>query len=200
MMDALLFAVRDGIRSSSQGYDYKTCEIVGPDGKPPPRMGQFFVSVYEGATRNDASNNLDERYAFSVTLTMRVTIPFDRIGDQMIASKLARQTGPNGSPSFNSRIERLRAFLHMNWSFTVSMNQTPASANDNLSAWTPSDFSSTYGFVEPARYRGCEMPKIVVGDWFSSNPEAADVGIKAEMRFDGARRMQPQTYAVGPFV
>lgn len=198
-MDALLFAVRDGVRNAGMGYDYRSCEIVGPDGKPPARMGQIFVSVYDGATNNNADNNLDERLAFNVTLTMRVTISLDRVGDQMIASKLARQIGPNGAPSFNARIEQLRAYLHMNWQITVLQAQNPPSANDNLVAWTPGSVG-VYGFIEPARYRGCSQPVMVGGEWFSSAPEAIVDGIKADMRFDGARRMQPQTRAIGPFV
>ena len=199
-MDALLFAVRDKIRNLGFGYDAKSCDIVGPDGKPPPRCGQFYVSVFEGSTTNSAENNLDERFGFNIALTMRVTVPLDRVGDQSWASRVIRTPGPTGAPSFNARLEQLRANLHMNWAMTVLTSQTPASANDNLAAWAPSNVTSTYSFVEPARFRGWSKPDFVTGDWFRATPEAMDMGIVAIGRFDGCRRMQPQTASVGPFL
>lgn len=187
MIDALLFAVRDGVRNAGFGYGVEQCEIMD-DGHPPARSGNIFVAVHEGPTRNTSTRNLDEYFAFSLTLTMRVTgIPVDRIGDQGLASKLARTTG-KGQPSFNARLEQLRAWGHMNW--TVM-----ASANTNLANWAPSNVSTIYGFVEPAHYAGAERPVLVGGEWLSAVPEAVDVALKAELRFDGARRMQPITAA-----
>ena len=166
------------------------------DGHPPPRCGNIFIAVHEGASRSTQDNNLDEYFGWNLTLTMRVAVPLDRIGDMLLASKLAR-TAATGKPSFNARLEQLRAWGHMNCTITVLQSQTPASANDNLAAWNS---GTIYGFVEPARYRGAEKPVLVGGEWFGAMPDALDVGLKAELRFDGARRMQPQTAAVGPFV
>lgn len=191
MIDALLFAVRDGIRSAGFGYGVEQCEIMD-DGMPPARAGNIFVAVHEGPSRNTSVRNLDERFAWSLTLTMRVTgIPIDRIGDQGLASKLARTAG-KGQPSFNARMEQLRAWGHMNW-------QVMASANTNLANWAPPGTTTVYGFVEPAKYAGAEKPVLVTGEWLSAMPEAGDVALKAELRFDGARRMQPQTASIGVF-
>lgn len=195
MIDALLFAVRDGIRASSMGYGVPECEIMA-DGHPPVGCGNIFIAVHEGTSRSTARRNLDEYFSFLVTLTMRVSLPLDRVGNMLEASKLAR-TGTKGEPSFNARMERLRSFLHMNWTITVLQTQTPASANDNIGAWTPS--GTVYGFIEPAGYTGRDKPELVGGEWFGSGPESNNVGLKCEMRFDGARRMQPQTAAVGPY-
>ena len=191
MIDALLFAVRDGIRGAGIGYDSAAlCEIMD-SGMPPERAGNFFVAVHEGAARGTAVRNLDERYAFAVTLTMRVSVPQpDHIGISLLASKLARTSG-KGMPSFNARIEQLRALLHANWTIL-------ANANVNLAAWTPS--GSVYGFTEPATFSGREQPTLVGGEWFGASPDAPDMGLKCELRFDNARRMQPQTAAVGPYV
>ena len=195
MIDALLFAVRDGIRGAGFGYNSAAeCEIMD-SGMPPQRCGSIFVAVHEGSSRSTATRNLDERFGFNVTLTMRVSVPLDRVGDQLMASKLARTSG-KGQPSFNARIEQLRAYLHMNW--TVCVGTIAGQANGNLAAWTPS--GSVYGFVEPAQFTGREMPQLVGGEWFGAAPDAKDVGLKCELRFDGARRMQPQTAAVGPNV
>lgn len=196
MLDALLFAVRNQVRGAGLGYDAKSCEIMD-DGSPPPRCGNYFVAVHSGISRCGTDNNLDERFGFTVTLTMRVMVPLDRVGDRLIASEVARTAGPTGTPSFNARVEQLRAILHMNWKMTVQTGQSPLSANDNLAAWWPS--GTVYGFIEPARFRGADAPVLVGGEWFSAMPEATDVGVKADLRFDGARRMQPQTLNVGPF-
>ena len=198
MIDALLHAVRDGIRAAGFGYGAAECEIMD-SGQPPARMGNLFVAVHEGPSRSTNDNCLMEYFGFNLTLTMRVSVPIDRVGDALLASKLVRQSGPR-SPSFNARLEQLRNFGHMNWKVTVQESQTPASANDNLKAWAPAGVSQVYGFVEPARYKGWDKPVLVGGEWFWAEPEAHDMGLKAEIRFDGARRMQPITAAVGTAV
>lgn len=202
MIDALLYAVRDGLRAlqNTAGVkrDVATCEIMD-DGRPPPRCGDWFVSVHGGRSKPGPANsrNLDELFGFSVTLTMRVTVPLDRVGDQQIARNLALV--PLGQrQGFNHKLEQLRDFLHMNWRITVKTGQTPNSANDNLTAWAT---GTVYGFVEPARFvSGVVTPKLVGGEWFDAEPEAEEVGLVAELMFDGARRVQPQTASVGVFV
>lgn len=197
MIDALLYAVRDRIRAASINYDSATCEITDDEGRPPPRCGNYFAAVHSGKAKNDSARNLDERYGFCVTLTVRVTVPLDRVGDQQIARNIERV--PLGErQGFNAKIDRLRTLLHMNWAMTVLTGQTPNSANDNLSAWAT---GTVYGFVTPAQYLGPDTdPRLVGGEWFAADPEATDVGIVQKLRFDGARRLQPQTASVGPFV
>lgn len=200
MIDALLHAVRDHLRKADFGYDSPAlCEITDSDGRPPPRSGHVFVAVHEGATRSTSARNLDEYFDFSLTLTMRVSVPLDRVGDALLASKLARKSGA-GNPSFNARLEQLRKFGHMNWKATVLKTQTPASANDNIVTMHPTGSGDVYGFVEPARYAGAERPALVTGEWFSSDPAAPDVGLKAELKFTGARRLQPHNASQGTFV
>ncbi len=198
MIDALLFAVRDAIRSAGFNYGKAECEIM-EDGKPPERFGNFFAAVHGGRARPKEGynkRNLYEQYGFSVTLTMRVTVG-DRVGDQQIARDIALV--PLGQrQGFDHKADQLRGFLHMNWAMTVLTNQSPASANDNLSAWAT---GTVYGFATPASYSGADGdPKLVGGEWFGAEPDSEDCGIVQELRFDGAERFQPQTAAVGPFV
>ena len=182
-------------------YGKAECEITA-DGSPPPRCGNVFVAVHGGRTRPGDANdrNLYELYDFSITLTMRVVVPMDRLGDQLIARNLAiiplaRRQG------FNAKVEQLRAYLHMNWRITVMTGQTPNSANDNLTAWSDDSISSTvYGFVEPARYQGADLPSLVGGEWMGAAPDSEDFAIKSELRFTGAKRFQPQTASVGVFM
>jgi len=197
MIDALLYSFRDGIRAASMNYGHAECEIMD-DGKPPPRCGNFFVAIHGGRSSSGPANqrNLDEMYGFSVTLTMRITVPLDRVGDQQIARNLERI--PLGlRQGFNAKLEQLRAYCHMNWARTVLLNQTPNSANDNLAAWGS---GTVYGFIEPAHYNRMETVRLVGGEWFAAEPDAEDMGIVSEMRFDNARRMQPQTASVGVFI
>lgn len=199
-VDGLLYAVRDGIRAAGLSYGVAECEIM-EDGKPPPRAGNVFVSVHGGRSRPGDANdrNLYELFDFAVTLTMRVNIPLDRVGDQLIARNVAMV--PTGQrQGFNAKVEQLRAFLHMNWRITVQTSQNPPSANDNLTAWVSS--GTVYGFVEPARYRGAEVATLVGGEWLGSEPGAEDerFAVKSELRFEGAKRFQPQTASVGAFV
>lgn len=212
MLDALLYAVRDGIRAASMNYGVAECEITD-DGRPPPRAGNVFVAIHGGKTRpgNANDNNLYELYDFLVTLTMRVTIPLDRVGDQLVARNLPLTV--NNVPAaqrqgFNAKVEQLRAYLHMNWRRVVLQSQTPNSANDNLAAWAS---GTVYGFVEPMRYKGAEIPTLQGGEWLGVEPEyerysgknserEGQFCMKSEMRFEGAKRFQPLTAAQGSFV
>lgn len=204
MIDALLYAVRDGIRAAGFSYGRAECEIMD-DGRPPPRCGNFFAAVHGGRSRPGDANerNLYELFGFSVTLTMRVTVPLDRAGDQQIARNVPLVDPTTLLPlaqkqGFNAKVEQLRGFLHNNWAMVVQQSQTPNSANDNLAAWATS--GTVYGFCEPARWAGEDVPRMVGGEWFAAEPDAADVGVVCEMRFDGAKRFQPTTAATGVFV
>lgn len=197
MIDALLYSVRDGIRAAGMNYGKAECEITD-DGRPPPRCGNVFVAVHGGRTHPGEANdnNLYELYDFSVTLTMRVTIPLDRIGDQLIARNiqlvpLAQRQG------FNAKVEQLRSFLHMNWNVVVVQGQTPNSANDNLIAWCS---GTVYGFCEPARYSSAEDPTLVGAAWMSDDPKSEGWAIKSQLKFVNAKRFQPQTQAAGVFI
>lgn len=195
MIDALMYAVRDRVRASGYNYGAAECEIMD-DGRPPPRCGNVFVAVHGAKDKSTASNNLDEYYDFAVTLTMRIVVPLDRVGDQLMHRNLARVAIAERE-GFRAKVDQLRRLLHMNWSMTVLTGQTPASANDNLAAWTS---GTVYGFTEPARYTGTATMRLVGGEHFGADPDVDEMGVAAELTFVGARRMQPQTASVGPFV
>ena len=85
MIDALLYAVRDNIRSAGFNYGKAECEIM-EDGRPPPRAGNVFVSVHGGNSSSLRDNQLYEEFGFFITLTMRTGgVSIDRVGDQLIA-------------------------------------------------------------------------------------------------------------------
>lgn len=195
MLDALLYAVRDGIRAAGMNYDVATCEIMD-DGRPPPRCGNYFAAIHGGKAKGQRDNQLFELYDFSITLTMRVTVPLDRVGDQQIARNIERI--PLGErQGFNAKVERLRALVHMNWRMTCLSGQSPPSANDNLAAWLTGE---VYGFCEPMRFLNSEVPTLVGGEWFGADPEVSAFGLKSTLQFGNCKRFQPQTQPAGPFV
>lgn len=185
MIDALLYAVRDAIRNADWGYDAATCDLSVPTGQPPQGFGgDVYVAVHQLATASEMDNALDEYFGFALTLTLRVgKVPVSRIGDKLLASNLARRTGPNGSRSFNARAEQLRSVHHMGWGIIQD-------ANTNLAAWEP-DALVVSGFCEPARYRGMEIPYLVGAEWFQAEPDSDNLGLVAALRFEEARRLQP---------
>ncbi len=181
MIDALLFAVRDAIWGAGFGYDGKTCDVRDA-GEPKPQMGAVWISVHQADSSSKNDNCLMEYFGFNLTLTMRVVVPLDRVGDRLLAVKMARKAGPNGQPGFNARAEQLRAFMHMNWA-TIGI------ANNNMVAWE-TEAPLVYGFTEPARYRGMEIPQLMGPDWLSAEPEGDNGGLKAQLDFRDARRLQ----------
>lgn len=187
--------MRNGIRAAGLNYDQASCDI-NDSGQPTPRCGNFYVSIHDGMSRSDADNQLNEWYDFAVTLTMRVTVSLDQVATAQMSRNISRV--PLGErQGFYAKADRLRAFLHMNWTITVLQGQTPASANDNLAAWST---GTVYGFVEPMRFQSMENPKLVGGEWFAAEPDAEDMGIKATLQFGRCRRFQPVLAASGPFV
>ncbi len=188
MIDAILYAWRDAIQGGGFGYDFATCELTS-EGRPPARMGDVFVGVHQGAWRSVMDNALDEYFGVNLTLTMRVVVPLDRVGDQLLAKKIAAAPGPNGSPSFNARANALASFLHMDWG--VMQDQ-----NNWLLTLLPGT-QTIYGFSEPARFRGMDEPRIVGGEWFDAGEqgEGSDaMGLVATLRFEDCRR-GPQAIA-----
>lgn len=179
MLDALLHAVRDALRAGGLGYDYRTCEFTGPEGQPPPRAGDVFLGVHAtSAEESNAQNILQEYFSYNITLSMRVTnVPFDRVGDQLLAKEQAESRG------FNRRLRDVIVLLHMNWDVI-------GQANLLMQSWAP-DGSTVYGFCEPAMFLSADEASWVTGDWYSAMPEATDVGLKATARFGRCRRFQP---------
>lgn len=179
------------------------------DGRPPPRCGNFFVAIHDGAECSDSDNILQVWCEFSVTLTMRLVVPFDRAGDQQLSRNLARELARK--QGFHAKADQLRSLLHMNWTIAVLASQTPPSANDNIAAWSTTANGQVYGFCEPMHYQNMETPQLVYDDWFQTGTTAhanqfatpdANVpqGIKTKLQFGKARRFQPQTAANGPFI
>jgi hypothetical protein len=175
MIDALLIAVQQDVLGGGFNYDKRSCLIM-PDGQPPPGCGDVFVAVHPGGTDGDMMNALDQYLGFSLTLTMRVKEPPDRVGDQLLARNVARRVG------FNARAHQLGIFLHMNWGVLQDAN--------NVLVSLAGDVMTVEGFCEPAQWASMEVPTLVGGEWFGASPDSEDVGLKAELQFERCRRLQ----------
>jgi hypothetical protein len=169
--------MRNMTREAGIKYGYREVELVGPDGMPPPRCGDIFIGLCDGGVRNDSVENLDEFYQVNMTLTMRVKgIPLDRIGDQLLAKKVAQKIG------FNARCDVLRALFNKNWQVVQRANQMLVELNP--------DAATIYGFCEPPIFVGREAAHWVGPDWFSVEPSQDHYGLAAQLRFDRCRRLQ----------
>lgn len=181
MIDALLFAVRDTLRAAGFGWDKATCDLQA-DGHPPAFSGSWYLSIHGGQSRGTMRNARDEYTGFVLSLTRRVdAVPRDRLGDQLLCNRLSRtlaiETG------FNSRAQQIATFLDSNWAVIATANQ-----------YLVEMYAASYqvnGFCEPAMWESTEDVKLVGGEWFSAEPEAADTGIVCEIRFKDARRLEP---------
>lgn len=189
-IEALLLAVRDVIRDPSSPFDYgkQACDVRA-DGQPPPRCGAWFVAVHQLPSRNESLNNLDEYFSYAVTLTGRlVNCPPDRVGDAMLAMTFAKKTG------FNKRLNKLKRVLAGYDSLYPNMDWAIIAAANNYIVQFATEEGETfvYGFSEPAHFANAELPDLVGGEWFESDPASENVGLKATLTFSDARRLQPR--------
>jgi hypothetical protein len=175
-MDALLYGVREAIWKGGMKYDFKNCRIMD-DEHPPPDCGNIFVSIHQGAQRSTMQNALNELYGYNLTLTMRVAIPLDRVGENLLSLDVE-----NEKKGWNRLAQQLKVFLHMNWAVLQLANQFLCDANP--------DAETVYGFCEPAMFANMDRPVLVGGEWFSAEPDAEDVGLKGTLTFDRCRRLQ----------
>jgi hypothetical protein len=161
---------------------------MAPPGKPKPSCGKWFVAVHQGSSTSTMMNALNEYFNYSVTLTMRITEPLDRFGSVILASQLARTLAKE--TGFNAKADQLRAFLHMNWGILQDANTFLVNAFPGA--------NTVYGFSEPAHFTGEITPEFALADWFDAETTelASQLGLKAELKFEGARRLQ----AIASFV
>lgn len=184
MMNALLIATVNLYIQANLGYSKLNCKIM-PDERPPSGYtGEHFISVWQGPTAGLSDNCLNESFSWNVTLTARVgMVPRDRIGDRVLACEIANTPGPNGAPSFNARMDQLRAMSHMAWGLIQDANNIIV----NLSGKS----GLVYGFYEPARVRSVGDMAIVGDDWFDAEPGNSSIAIKETISLQEAKRFQP---------
>lgn len=190
MLDALLYAVKDGLLNPDNRLPYSdsTCRIM-VDGKPPPYLGEWWLSIHEGGVQSICTETLDEYYSFNLTLTKRVSVPIDVFAEKVQALKMARQLAQQADANhlgFNARRDQLRAFFHGNASVI-------AKANQYLVQWATGE--EVYGFCEPPRFQGYSSSLMRGAEWLSAKPpeseeEQVEAALVCQLNFGKCRRFQ----------
>ena len=158
-----------------------------PDGQPPARCGHRFVAVHYGGQSNTCRNSLDREFDLAVTVTMRLAAPRDRAG-----MWLARRNTRDGLEQLCEEIVRA---LHMSYPVINRANVLLESENPVRLPWAT---ITVHGYSEPFHFASdAGDPREVGADWFGAVNESEEGGLTApagytqELRFAGARRLQP---------
>ena len=190
MMDALLFSTLDAVTDPANrfGYNENRDANIMAGGEPPAQCGQWFLSIHEGDVSNESVENLDEYFTVILTLTARISIPIDVVGNKLLAVKVARDQAQK--TGFNARREALRAFLNKNWGIV-------AKANQYLAQWAIG-VEEVYGFCESPIVRRLERQHLVGPEWFSQAPPkegqrswTPETGLVGDVTMERIRRLQP---------
>lgn len=171
---ALEVAVRDSIRAAL-GLRADQCDCMF-NGQPPPRCGLRFVSVwYDNQRTNRSPVALDEIYGVYVTVTVRITLPFDRwIQHRDDVEALANA---------------IRAVVQRDsYNFLIS-----AAANNKAGFDRP---TTPIGFRGALVFDRFDPLQVASGPWFGAKPDAKDQGLTQTIRFGKSRRVQAQLTAV----
>lgn len=188
MIEALQLAILDTIRAA--GWTTANSAVMGPGpmgaGQPPPFKGAWFCAVQQGPQSSDMMNALNTYDGFTLTLTARFdAVPIDQVGSKLLVGRLLEEA--QRKTNFNVQARRLRDLLHMDW-YTIG------AANNKMLEIEP-DAYIIHGFCEPAHFTGMSDVQLVTGEWFGAPPPENEglffQGIKADLSFDGARRLQP---------
>lgn len=172
---ALLLATRDLL---AERFDWKPpAQIeVMHDGAPPPICGDLFVSVHRQSRRSSDRNSLDVSTGALVTVTRKVSVPYDRLGRSLLEKA---KTG------LDALTERMFRFLHMNYDLLQRANALW------LEEWK-NEPVVLYGYTEPLSFEGDDGdPRIVGADWFQADQGKVALGVAQELRFGGARYVAP---------
>lgn len=161
-------AACDAIKTALN-LDYKAVAVMG-DGKPEPRCGEFFCSIWGDDEREQGGGeSIDEYFEFTATLTQRFNVPFDKVGKSLLQK---------ATTGLLARARVVGLAIHMN--YTV-MN----AANTALWAATALNVG---GFIEPARMKVGRV-RWVYSDWFHSD-KGGECGLACDVTLNLARRIQ----------
>lgn len=166
----LMNAVRERLRLHLL-YAATDVDVGAPPGQPPPRCGKVFACIHQGPyTDSGGLMSINEAYGLTVTLTVRINEPFDRLGRDNL-QKLTQ--------GVNDRAAAIRLAVHNSY-------EVLAIANTALWAATALPVG---GFIEPLWCESVDTPSVVGSDWFHSE-KGGEVGFACDVRFGRARRVQ----------
>lgn len=166
-MNELIAAVIETLRSKTGlALSAAQCDEQ-PDGQPPPSAGQLYYAVHENSWTNNDTENIDEYFGVSVTITMRAGyVPKDRH-----AMALYRE--------MRTKREELSRFMLEQRYVVMNLANTKIGENAN-------------GFVEPLRFVSGGIIEEKGPDWFSATSSTSTAaGVACTLVFNNARLVRP---------
>jgi len=142
------------------------------DGEPPPRCGNVWASVWhDGGRTSEMRTCLNEVHGVYVTLTIRLTRPFDQWVQHRDELEL--------------RANDIRALIHKDqYNFAICRAAAVLAEFDQTG-------SQPIGWREALMFDGFDAIQTVGNAWFKANPDSGpEVGIAQRIRFGKARRIQ----------
>lgn len=168
---AVLTWLQKPVVDGGLGYNKTNSAIVGPDGRPHPRAGTWFVGVHSAYQRGRQEGSSEEEYGIDITVSRRLEAPFDRIGPEV---------KNHAVQGLNQHCEAIKAMM-LRRQYSII-----ATANNIIGA--------SSGFVEPLFFIDGDARSVEVSaDWYSADGSEEGmntVGLKRTMRFGGAVRIQ----------
>ena len=181
---ALHLATRNHLRSTvthnGVALAQKTCEVMGPDGKPPARSGEYFVAVHGGGAQNQSRDDLDETYHLFVTVTMRAAkVSPDKWGPDLL---------DKATTGLDVLCRSVKIAVHKDANNDLIIR----AANVILGAGADG-FSGINGFVESLLFESEGEDRPVGMEWFSAHVDGTPeqhFGFARTLRFGSARLIQ----------
>lgn len=167
----MLAQLRVSVAGGGCGYSRLTCGLGPPDGQPPPKAGKFYVSVHRFTRQKVQESSSEWVYNGCLTVSERIQIPWDRIGQEAIDSAL---------DGINDRCDVVSAVME-NAQYVI-MN----AANVIIDATTGGPYD---GFREPFLTMTEGAAEMVTGDWFHGEAMKS-AAVRKTITLSGARRIQ----------
>lgn len=172
MQAALEAAVLNAIRASLGYTDRDSARTI--DARPHPRCGAVWLSVWSDGFRESKQRGaLDEVVGVSVSVTVRLSGPFDR----WVVHR----------DDAEARLNAVRALV-----FKDTLNHSiinAAAALAGLEASNQTDNTKRIGYREALAFTGYDRWQLVPADWFEAKGEKM-AGVVQTANFGRARRVQ----------
>lgn len=142
-----------------------------PDGRPPPGMGELFISIHPGGFRGVSSEYLHCIHSINITINIKIEgSTDDKVGLQNVVLPYR---------GIEEIAQLLVESIHDNY-LILQMANSILGSNVN-------------GFIEPLRFNNSSPPRIVGSDWFSTE-KSNKSGIIQTLTFGDAVRIQYSSF------
>lgn len=165
---AMLIAARDALRAVD-GFSNERCDIQ-PGGRPPARMGEFYIALDEGSIQSTEKSSLREVFTIVVWISKRTgKYPRDQYGKIYTANAI-------GMDAIERKVIRA---IHGQQAVRVAANTLLGAPHANAG-----DI-----FQQPLWYTGRGPTQFRGADW-SGGSDESDTFLVRQLTFAGAVRVQ----------